>query len=99
MVKNKLFKHVPDAVCDTCSQCWQEECRAFEFAHSKEELAHRSASPVAKCMVKGYAPAVKPCILTAKTKQRKSAYNTLKRWGVKLLLCGGEKPLTKLEYT
>jgi len=67
IIKNKLFKNVPDSVCEGCGQCWESECRAFEFAHSKAEYNHRSARPVARCMAMGHVP-VKAGLLTIKSK-------------------------------
>lgn len=35
------IRDVPDSVCQSCSQFWEGECRAFETSHSPEETHQR----------------------------------------------------------
>ena len=40
MVSNKI-NPVPDEVCRTCSQLWEDGCCAYQMPHSQEELDAR----------------------------------------------------------
>lgn len=42
-IKTKI-RQVSDETCKGCTQLWEGECRAFSFAHSAQELAHRTAN-------------------------------------------------------
>jgi hypothetical protein len=35
------IREVPDEICRSCSQCWEEECRAYSTPHSIAEAQHR----------------------------------------------------------
>lgn len=51
MIKFKI-KEVPDSMCATCPQLWENECRAFNLAHSEAEQTSRLRyDGQANCMV------------------------------------------------
>ena len=44
IVMHKINKSAPDEICHECSQCYEDECRAYSVPHTEEEREQRLQS-------------------------------------------------------
>ena len=50
MIASKI-KNVHDDLCELCAQCFEGECRAYQFPHSEIERLLRTADPQGLCEI------------------------------------------------
>jgi hypothetical protein len=72
-IEHKIAK-VSDEVCKTCSQCFEDECRAFSMTHSKEETERRLSS-APKCWVSRHYQLIQEYVQTFQTKEKGNEEN------------------------
>ena len=49
MIEHKIVRGTPDEVCKLCSQCYEDECRAYSMPHGDKERIARTTGFGMEC--------------------------------------------------